>query len=77
MKPHLKHLDSTSTPETVNSDRLTCKQHPLPLTGICACCLTGNELAIEVAEFQLLRETGVSENRGTLLWGPYNKDPTI
>ena len=20
---------------------------------------------------------GVSENRGTLFWGPYNKDPTI
>ena len=20
---------------------------------------------------------GISENRGTLFWGPYNKDPTI
>ena len=23
------------------------------------------------------RNMGVSENRGTLFWGPYNKDPTI
>ena len=22
-------------------------------------------------------QMGVSENRGTLFWGPYNKDPTI
>ena len=23
------------------------------------------------------KDMGVSENRGTLFWGPYNKDPTI
>ena len=27
--------------------------------------------------FRLLLNMGVSENGGTLFWGPYNKDPTI
>ena len=33
------------------------------------------DVGLRVAHVQV--DLGVSENRGTLFWGPYNKDPTI
>ena len=31
----------------------------------------------EPASLELYYDMGVSQNRGTLFWGPYNKDPTM
>ena len=54
-------------------------------TGPCRVCTMwyeGDQPAYKISissaqQLQGTHEMGVSENRGTFFWGPYNKDPTI
>ena len=39
--------------------------------------LGGREATFTVGWFRVLAYMALSENKGGLFWGPYNKDPTI